>query len=79
MSDENLSAAPTPRTDPPPEDGPGGPADVVERDADDLPPVTPDQPRSAQVEDHEVPDGIEDPEELDEEESHVDPEDDNPV
>ncbi|GAB3655653.1 hypothetical protein GCM10027596_08920 [Nocardioides korecus] len=78
-SDSELSAAPEPTTDPAPEDGPGGPADVVERDQDDLPLVTPDQPRSAQVEDHEVPDGLEDPEELDEGEKDVDPAEDEPV
>jgi hypothetical protein len=72
-SDSPLADAPEPTTDPAPDEGPGGPADVVERDRDDLPPVTPDQPRSAQVEDHHVPDGLEDPEELDEEEKDVDP------
>jgi len=39
---------------------------------DDLPPATPDQPRSAQVEEEHVPDEIEHPEELDEEERDVD-------
>ena len=77
--DSELSAAPEPTTDPEPDDGPGGPADAVERDKDDLPLVTPDQPRSAQVEDHQVPDGLEDPEELDEEEKDVDPGEDKPV
>ncbi|MCW2817947.1 MAG: hypothetical protein JWR42_734 [Marmoricola sp.] len=77
--DAPLSDAPEPTTDPDPEEGPGGPADVVERDRDDLPLVTPDQPRSAQVEDHQVPDGLEDPEELDEGEKDVDPAEDKPV
>jgi hypothetical protein len=52
---------------------------MVHHDEDDLPPATPDQPRSAQVEEDEVPDEIEQPEEIDEEERHVDPSDDDPV
>ena len=63
---------PEPQTDPPPDDGPGGPADMIHPDEDDKPPATPDQPRSAQVEEEEVPDEIEQPEEVDEEEKHVD-------
>jgi hypothetical protein len=45
---------------------------MVHRDEDDMPPATPDQPRSAQVEEEHVPDEIEQSEELDEEEKHVD-------
>ena len=63
MSDPNLADRPEPQEDPAPDDGPGGPADMV-RD-DDLPPATPDQPRSAQVEQEHVPDEIEEPEEKD--------------
>lgn len=79
MSDPNPSARPEPQMDPPPDEGPGGPADMVHRGEDDLPPATPDQPRSAQVEEAEVPDEIGQPEEIDEEERHVDPSDDDPV
>ena len=49
----------------PPDDGPGGPADMI-RDEEDGPPATPDQPRSAQVEDEHVPDEIDEPEDKDE-------------
>lgn len=56
-----------------PDEGPGGPADMVERDHDDFPPATPDQPRSAQVEQESVPDELEEPEEIDAEEKDVDP------
>jgi hypothetical protein len=63
---------PEAETDAPPDDGPGGPADRIHPDEDDTPPATPDQPRSAQVEEEEVPDEIEQPEEVDEEEKHVD-------
>ena len=45
---------------------------MIHPDKDDLPPATPDQPRSAQVEEESVPDEIEEPEEVDEEEKHVD-------
>lgn len=79
MSDENLSEQPQATTDPTPDRRPGGPADLVEGDRRDVPPLTPDQPRSAQVEDHQVPDEIEKPEELDEEEKDVDPGDEEPV
>jgi hypothetical protein len=58
---------PEPQMDTPPDPGPGGPADWVERDEDDFPLATPDQPRSAQVEQEHVPDEIEQPEETDEE------------
>ena len=70
MSDPNPADRPEPTQDAPPDDGPGGPADMVHDD--DLPPATPDQPRSAQVEEEHVPDEIEHPEELDEEERDVD-------
>lgn len=59
---------PEPHLDAPPDEGPGGPADVVRRDADDFPLATPDQPRSAQVEDKCVPDEIEELENVDEDE-----------
>jgi hypothetical protein len=54
---------PEPETDAPPDDGPGGPADMV-RD-EEGPPEVADQPRSAQVEDQHVPDEIEEPEDKD--------------
>lgn len=49
-----------PTTDPAPDEAPGG-ADALERDPDDYPVVTPDQPRSAQLEEEDVPDAIEEP------------------
>jgi hypothetical protein len=49
--------------DAPPDDGPGGPADMV-HDEEGAPEVA-DQPRSAQVEDEHVPDEIEEPEDKD--------------
>ena len=55
---------PEPESATPPE-GPGAPADVVPHDSEDTPPATPDQPRSAQVEEEHVPDEIEEPEEKD--------------
>ena len=73
MSNETPAPKPEPTLDAPPDQGPGGPADMVERDKDDFPIQTPDQPRSAQVEEEAVPDEIEQPEELDEEEKDVDP------
>lgn len=73
MSGADLGEQPTPHLDAPPDDGPGGPADRIERDDDDLPLQTPDQPRSAQVEDQHVPDEIEEPEQLDEGEKDVEP------
>ncbi len=79
MSDPNPADRPEPKQDAPPDDGPGGPADMVHPDKDDLPPATPDQPRSAQVEDAHVPDEIEQPEDLDEEEKDVDPGAEEPV
>jgi hypothetical protein len=41
---------------------------MVHSDDDDAPPATPDQPRSAQVEEEEVPDEIEESEDLEEDE-----------
>ncbi len=79
MSNEGLPEQPEPRIDAEPDGGPGGPADSIERDQDDFPLVTPDQPRSAQVEDHQVPDEIEEPEDVDEQEKHVDPSDEDPA
>lgn len=76
-ADGDLSPAPEPTTDPEPDRAPGGPADAFEADTDSGAPATPDQPRSAQVEEHEVPDEIDSPEEVDEEEEHV--EDEPPV
>ena len=73
MSDETPPPQPEPTTDAPPDEGPGGPADMVARDKDDFPIQVPDQPRSAQVDEEGVPDEIEQPEELDEEEKDVDP------
>lgn len=76
MSDPAESARPEPETDAPPDDGPGGPADMVRDEDKDFPPATPDQPRSAQVEDEHVPDEIEEAEErdkdIDEGEKNVD-------
>ncbi|MCW2847506.1 MAG: hypothetical protein JWR90_1480 [Marmoricola sp.] len=57
---------PEPQLDAEPDEGPGGPADMVHRDPDDFPIATPDQPRSAQVEDDKVPDEIEETEDLEE-------------
>jgi hypothetical protein len=56
---------PEPTMDAPPDDGPGGPADMIERDDEEAPPAVADQPRSAQVEDEHVPDEIEESEEKD--------------
>ena len=78
-SSQNPGDAPEPEMDTPPDPGPGGPADWVERDEDDFPPATPDQPRSAQVEEQHVPDEIEQPEDLDEEEKDVEPGDEAPA
>jgi len=72
-SSQEPAEKPEPTLDPSPDDGPGGPADVVHRDEDDFPVATPDQPRSAQVEDEEVPDEIEESEDVDEEQRDVDP------
>ena len=70
---------PEPQFDAPPDEGPGGPADMVRSGEEDMPPATPDQPRSAQVEEEHVPDEIEQPEEVDEQEHHEEPQDDNPA
>jgi hypothetical protein len=59
---------PEPQFDAPPDEGPGGPADMIRSSEEDLPPATPDQPRSAQVEEEKVPDEIEQPEEIEEDE-----------
>jgi hypothetical protein len=72
MSGSEIGDVPEPHEDPPPDEAPGGPADRIDRDPDDFPIVTPDQPTSAQVEQEDVPDEIEQPEELDEEEKDVD-------
>ena len=72
MSDSDPGPRPEPQEDPPPDGGPGGPSDRVQHDENDLPPATPDQPRSAQVEQKNVPDEIEQAEEMDEEEKDVD-------
>ncbi len=79
MSSQDPAPKPEPEEDAPPDEGPGGPADMVHRDEDDLPPATPDQPRSAQVENQHVPDEIQQPEELDEEEKDVDPSTEEPA
>ena len=79
MRHQELSEMPKPTLDPPPDPGPGGPADRVEHDVDDVPLATPDQPRAAQVEEESVPDEIEQAEELDEEEKDLPPEHDEPA
>ena len=66
MNNPEPAPQPEPKEDAPPDEGPGGPADMIHRDEDDFPPATPDQPRSAQVKEEHVPDEIEDPEDLDE-------------
>lgn len=73
MNSVEPGEKPEPHTDATPDEGPGGPADMIERDKDDFPPATPDQPRSAQVEDEHVPDEIDEPETIDAEEKDVDP------
>lgn len=78
MSNPDPAEKPEPAEDAPPDEGPGGPADVIQRDKDDFPPATPDQPRSAQVEDEELPDEVEQPEEMDEEEKEADPSTEEP-
>jgi len=65
MSDSEPTPMPEPKEDAPPDEGPGGPADVFTPDKNDKPPATPDQPRSAQVEEESVPDEIEEPEDVD--------------
>jgi hypothetical protein len=78
-SSQDPGEMPEPRMDPPPDPGPGGPADWIDPDVDDVPLATPDQPRSAQVKEEHVPDEIEDPEELDEGEKDVEPGDEPPA
>lgn len=73
MTSTEPTEKPEPKTDAPPDEAPGGPADMIARDKDDFPPATPDQPRSAQVEEASVPDELEEPEEIDAEEKDVDP------
>lgn len=68
-----MSDQPTPQLDPTPDEGPGG-ADAIERDPDDFPLVTPDQPRSAQVEETDIPDAIEEGDEGKQEGEQSDPE-----
>lgn len=79
MSSTEPAEKPEPTTDAPPDEGPGGPADMVHRDEDDFPPATPDQPRSAQVEEQHIPDEIEEPEEIEETQKDVDPATEEPV
>jgi hypothetical protein len=55
-----------PHTDPTPPEGPGGRDAVPDWEAAEENPVVPDQPRSAQVDEGDVPDEIEEPEEMDE-------------
>lgn len=76
---QDPGTQPEPTMDAPPEPGPGGPADRVEHDEDDLPLATPDQPRSAQVEEENVPDEIGEAEDLDEEEKDVKPGEEPPA
>ena len=56
---------PEPEMDPPPDHGPGGPADEVGTDTQHAPAEVPDQPMSAQVDEKTVPDEIEQPDETD--------------
>jgi hypothetical protein len=73
-SSQDPGERPEPKMDAPPDDGPGGPADMVHDEEN--PPEVADQPRSAQVEEENVPDEIEEPEEkdkdVDEDEKNVD-------
>ena len=79
MNNQEPAPQPEPKEDAPPDEGPGGPADMIRRDEDDFPPATPDQPRSAQVKEEHLPDEIEQPEELDEEEKDADPSTEEPA
>jgi len=74
-----LPDAPEPTTDTDPDEGPGGPADRIERDADDFPLTTPDPPRSAQVDDAVVPDELDEPDGSDDGADDVDPSEEHPV
>ncbi|WP_030485124.1 hypothetical protein [Nocardioides aequoreus] len=81
MSDK-PGEAPEPTVDAEPDFAPGGPADRIDRDEDDFPLTTPDQPRSAQVEEDVVPDEIEESDETDAgtgDEDGVDPSQEDPV
>lgn len=81
MSDK-PGEAPEPTVDAEPDLAPGGPADRIDRDEDDFPLTTPDQPRSAQVEEDVVPDEIEESDETDAgtgDEDGVDPSQEDPV
>ncbi|WP_027860091.1 hypothetical protein [Marmoricola sp. URHB0036] len=78
-SSQNPGEKPEPQMDAPPDPGPGGPADWIDPDEDDVRLATPDQPRSAQVEDDHVPDEIEDAEDLDEDDKDLEPGDEPPA
>jgi hypothetical protein len=67
VSQPELGDQPEPTVDHAPDPAPGGPADRVVDDAG-REPVVPDPPRSAQVKDDGVPDEIEEPEHMDEDE-----------
>lgn len=74
MSDRSdLSPAPEPRLDAEPPEGPGGVDSVESWEGVHVEePVTPDQPRSAQVTEETVPDEIQEPEDAQEEDSDDD-------
>ena len=76
---EGPGSKPEPHIDAPPDPGPGGPADWIDPDHDDVQPAIPDGPRAAQVEDEHVPDEIDDPEDIDAEEKDVEPGDEPPA
>ena len=80
MTTSDPGEQPEPHVDAPPDEAPGGPADRIERDPDDFPIQTPDQPRSAQIEEETVPDEIEEPEDTDEgEDDDLEPGDEPPA
>lgn len=54
-------AVPEPHIDPPPDEAPGG-VDAVQHSPEDFPPATPDQPSAAQLDDDDVPDEVQSPE-----------------
>ncbi len=60
------SSAPVPQEDGSRPEGPGGVDSVPDWEAAETDPMTPDPPRSAQVDSATVPQGIDDPEDLDE-------------
>jgi hypothetical protein len=66
VTSDNLGDEPVPQTDPTPAEGPGGPDAVPDWEAAGPDPVTPDQPRSAQVQDKDMPDELSEPEAMDE-------------